>query len=390
MRGSPLPAGRRVAIVHEWFISHAGSERVVDELLAVFPEADLYALVCAMPGEAPGRYRGRVVRTSFLQRLTGGREGFRSLVPIFPEAVESFDLRGYDLVISSSHCVAKGARTARPRQLHITYCHTPARYAWDLQEAYLAESGFGAVRRAAARVGLARLRRWDRATSDRTDLFVTNSHFVADRVARYYGRSSVVIPPPVDTATFRPIARERRGFISVSRCVPYKKIPLIVEAFRQMPDLELTVVGDGPDRERCQAAAQGGTNIRFVGHAPVTELPRLLSGAQAFLFAALEDFGIAPLESQACGTPVIAFGAGGALETVVEGETGTFFDAQTPESIIAAVRRFLASPPPSEAACRQQAERFAIPVFRARIAEVIARAWDERPTPATTRQESVA
>ena len=385
----PLPAGRRVAIVHEWLTGHAGSERVVDELLTIFPEADLFALVCAMPGEAPGRYRGRPVRTSFLQRLTGGRQGFRALLPIFPEAVESFDLRGYDLVISSSHCVAKGARTRRPDQLHLTYCHTPVRYAWDLQETYLAGSGFGAVKRAAARVGLARLRRWDRTTSDRTDLFITNSHFVADRVARYYGRSSVVVPPPVDTETFRPVHGERRGFISVSRFVPYKQIPLIVEAFRRMPDQALTVVGDGPDRARCQAAAQGASNIRFIGHAAEGALPRLLSGAQAFLFAALEDFGIAPLEAQACGTPVIAYGAGGALETVIDGETGLFFDAQTPDAIIAAVRRFLASPPPSEAACRQHAERFAIPVFRARITEVIARAWDERPTPESTRHEGI-
>lgn len=390
MSGSPLPAGRRVAIVHEWLIGHAGSERVVDELLAVFPEADLFALVCAMPGEAPERYRGRPVRTSFLQRWTGGRESFRSYLPIFPEAVESFDLRKYDLVISSSHCVAKGAPTRRPDQLHITYCHTPVRYAWDLQEAYLADSGFGPLKRAAARVGLARLRRWDRRTSDRTDLYLTNSRFVGDRVARYYGRSSVVVPPPVDTETFRPMSGERKGFISVSRFAPYKKVPLLIDAFRQMPDLELTVVGDGPDRARCHAAARRATNIRFVGHAPSRELPRLLSGAQAFVFAALEDFGIAPLEAQACGTPVIAFGAGGALETVIEGETGTFFDAQRPESIITAVRRFLAAPPPSEAACRQQAERFAIPVFRARIAEVIARAWTERPTPATTRHEGVA
>ena len=390
MSGAPLPAGRRVAIVHEWLIGHAGSERVVDALLAIFPEADLFALVCAMPGELPERYRGRPVRTSFLQRWTGGRESFRSFLPIFPEAVESFDLRAYDLVISSSHCVAKGARTCRPDQLHLTYCHTPVRYAWDLQEAYLADAGFGSLKRAAARIGLARLRRWDRRTADRTDLYLTNSRFVGDRVARYYGRSSVVVPPPVDTETFRPMSEERKGFISVSRFAPYKRVPLIIDAFRQMPDLELTVVGDGPDRARCHAAAQGATNIRFVGHAPSGELPRLLSGAQAFVFAALEDFGIAPLEAQACGTPVIAYGAGGALETVIEGETGTFFDAQTPESIIAAVRRFLAAPPPREAACRQQAERFAIPVFRERIAEVIARAWDERPTPDTTRHEGVA
>jgi len=376
--------------VHEWLIGHAGSERVVDELLAVFPEADLFALVCAMPGEAPERYRGFPVRTSFLQRWTGGHESFRSLLPIFPEAVESFDLRAYDLVISSSHCVAKGARTRRPDQLHITYCHTPVRYAWDLQEAYLADSGFGPLKRVAARVGLARLRRWDQRTSDRTDLYLTNSRFVGDRVARYYGRSSIVVPPPVNTETFRPMSGERKGFISVSRFVPYKKVPLIVDAFRQMPDLELTVVGDGPDRARCYAAAQGATNIRFVGHASEGDLPRLMSGAQAFVFAALEDFGIAPLEAQACGTPVIAYGAGGALETVIDGETGTFFNAQTPDAIITAVRRFLASPPPSAAACRQQAERFAIPVFRARIAEVIARAWDERPTPDTTRHERVA
>jgi glycosyltransferase involved in cell wall biosynthesis len=189
----------------------------------------------------------------------------------------------------------------------------------------------------------------------------------------------------VDTETFRPIVGARRGFISVSRFVPYKRIPLIVEAFRQMPDLELTVVGDGPDRARCHEAARGAANIRFLGHAPIGELPRLLSGAQAFLFAALEDFGIAPLEAQACGTPVIAYGAGGALETVIDGETGSFFEAQTPDAIVAAVRRFLAAAPPSETACRRQAERFAIPAFQSTIREVIARAWHDRPTPDTTR-----
>jgi glycosyltransferase involved in cell wall biosynthesis len=367
----------KVAIVHEWLVVHAGAERVLDELLAVFPQADLHALLCAMPGEPPRTYRGRPVKTSFVQSLPGGVSHYRRWLPVFPRAIESFDFSAYDLVLSSSYCVTKGALT-NDQQLHVSYCYSPVRYAWDLREQYLAEAGLTGLRGVAARWMLERLRRWDLRTTDRVDAFVTLSHHIAERIKRCYDRESVVVHPPVDLAAFPLSTSPRRGFVSVSRLVPYKLAPMMVRAFAAMPDHPFTLIGDGPDLAACQRAAAGHPHIRILGHQSESVVRDELSRAEAFVFAALEDFGIAPLEAQACGTPVLAYGTGGARETVIDGKTGLFFSEQTEDSVRDAVRRFRSHIAFDPVACRANAERFSSSQFREGIRQAVTNAMAAR------------
>ena len=360
----------RVAIVHDWLVVSAGAERVLDEMLAVFPQAELFALICAMPGQAARTYRGRPVRTSFLQRLPFGVSHYRQWFPLHPTAIESLDLAGYDLVISSSHSVAKGVVT-RSEQLHVSYCYSPMRYAWDLREQYLEQAGLHGATALVARALIARSRRWDLRTTSRVDAFLTLSRHIAARIDRCYGRESVVVYPPVDLDAFPLSTAPRAGFVTASRLVPYKLVPMIVRAFAGMPDLALTVIGDGPDLEACRRAAAGHPQIRILGHQPQSVLRDELTKAEAFVFAAQEDFGIAPLEAQACGTPVIAFGEGGARETIIDGTTGAFFDRQDEATIRDAVRRFRNGAPISPDACRMNAERFAAVRFRTEFTTAI-------------------
>lgn len=380
----PLPAGllwsadggrrpRRVAIVHDWLVTYAGSERVLEELLVLYPEAEIFTLVDFLPREARGFLDGRRIHTSFLQRLPGVRRRYRHYLPLMPLAVEQFDLRGFDLVISSSHAVAKGVLTG-PGQTHVCYCHSPMRYAWDLQHEYLAESGLTAgLRSWAARWLLHRMRLWDVRTANGVDAFVANSRFIARRIRKVYGRSSAVIHPPVDTRAFTPGGRREDFYLTASRFVPYKRIPLIVEAFAGMPDKALVVIGDGPDRNQVKSAA--GSNVTLLGHASHEVLLDHMRRARAFVFAAEEDFGITPVEAQACGTPVLAFGRGGALETVVDGRTGILYGEQSPEALVGAVRRF-----EKESAwfdprtIRRHAEGFGSERFRREMTAVVARA----------------
>ena len=373
----------RIAIVHEWLTTLAGSERVLDELLALYPEADLFALVCAVEGEPVGTYRGRAVHTSFVQHLPFVPKHFRRWLPLFPRAVESFDLSAYDLVISSSHCVAKGAIT-RPDALHVSYCYSPVRYAWDLREQYLEGSGLTGVRGWLARGMLERLRKWDARSAPRVDSFVTLSHHIAERISRCYGRESVVVYPPVDLDAFPLSTAPRHGFVTASRLVPYKLMPMIIRAFAQMPELPLTVIGEGPDLAACQREAAGHANIRLLGYQPTDVLRAELQRAEAFVFAALEDFGIAPLEAQACGTPVIAYGKGGAVETILPGRTGLFYDEQSEASLRDAVARFRASAPFSPEACRANAERFTATQFRAAFRAAVEAAQREHRSFGTT------
>jgi len=365
----------RVALVHDWLDTWRGGENVLAEMLRIYPQADLFALVDFLPDEVRQRLQGRRAVTSFLQRLPGARRHFRACLPLFPRAVESLDISGYDIVLSSSHAVAKGVRT-RPDQLHICYCHTPMRYAWDLREQYLEASGLAAGPRGAmARRMLDRLREWDRGASDRVSAFVANSEFIRARIKRCYGRDSTVIAPPVDTDFFTPGGVRGDDYVTASRWVPYKRVDLIVSAFRELPERRLVVVGDGPDAARVHAAA--GPNIEFVGEVARERLRELLRGARAFLFAAEEDFGILPLEAQAVGTPVIAFGRGGVLETVRglddRAPTGVFFVEQTPAAIANAVRRFEADAPRIRPeACRTNAERFSAERFRREFAAFVA------------------
>ena len=293
-----------------------------------------------------------------------------------PFAIEQFDLSAYDLIISSSHAVAKGVLTG-PDQLHICYCHSPIRYAWDLQHQYLHESGLrGGVKAWLTRWILHKIRLWDVRTAFGVDHFVSNSSFIKRRIQKIYRRDAEVIPPPVDTSAFSYRADKENFYLTASRLVPYKKIGLIVEAFASMPDKELVVIGDGPDLEKiCKLA---GPNIKFLGYQDFTVLRDYMQRAKAFVFAAEEDFGIAPVEAQACGTPVITFGKGGALDSVrgldQPRPTGVFFPEQTVECVVAAVLEFesLAAPIRPED-CRTNAERFSIEAFRERFTGFVER-----------------
>jgi glycosyltransferase involved in cell wall biosynthesis len=365
-----------IAIVHEWLDAYAGSERVVEQMLRVFPQADLFAVVDFLPQRHRHMLGRRRVQTSFIQRLPFARRAFRSYLPLMPLAVEQFDLDRYDIVLSSSHAVAKGVLT-RADQLHISYVHTPIRYAWDLQHVYLRGGGLlRRLRNLLARPVLHYLRLWDRLSADRVDAFIANSEYVARRIQKTYRRPAHVIYPPVDVERFSLVEQKDDFYLAASRMVPYKRIDAIVEAFRQMPERRLVVIGDGPEYKRI--AKRAAPNVTLLGYQENDVLTSHLQRAKALIFAADEDFGILPVEAQACGTPVIAYGRGGATETIIDGETGIFFDEQTPDSIVAAVDRFESQPPIDDAATiRQQALRFSTARFCHELSEFVRRAWDQ-------------
>ena len=380
----------RIALVHDWLDSYYGSERVLEQILACFPDADLFSTVDFVPEDQRAFLGGRTVRTSFIQKLPFARRHFRQYLPLMPLAIEQFDLGGYDLVLSSSHAIAKGVLTG-PGQPHLSYVHAPIRYAWEYQHQYLRESGLESGPRSwLTRYLLHRIRLWDHRTANGVDRFVANSDFIARRIRKLYRRESAVVHPPVDVAGFPFRADKEDYYLAASRFVPYKRTETIVEAFRALPDQRLVVVGEGSGFERVRKHAPA--NVTLLGRLPMAELVRLMQGARALLFAAEEDFGITPVEAQAAGTPVIAYGAGGALETVAglggdEPPTGLFFDQQTPEAIAAAVRRFAqegARIDPHD--CHANALRFTPERFRnAYVREVIDlwRAEGNRLSPAT-------
>jgi len=363
----------RVAVVHEWMTSYSGSERVVEQILEVFPDADLFLVADFLSDGERVFLKGRKPTTSFIQRLPFARAAFRNYLPLMPLAIEGFDLAPYDLIISSSHSVAKGILTG-PDQLHICYCHTPIRYAWDLQHQYLREAGMTkGVKRALTRLILHYMRLWDVRTSNGVDAFIANSGYIARRIKKIYGRDAEVLYPPVDTKYFRPADGDKRGsyYFTASRLVPYKRVEIIIEAFAKMPDRRLLVVGDGPQMDRCRKLAS--PNVEILGYQSKEKLLNLLQGAKAFVFAAEEDFGISIVEAQACGVPVICFGRGGATESVIDKKTGVFFDSQTPESISDAVRTFEGWEHLfNRNTIRRNAERFSAEEFRLRFAELVA------------------
>jgi glycosyltransferase involved in cell wall biosynthesis len=364
-----------VAIVHEWLSTYAGSERVVEQMLAVLPDAELFTLVDFL-SEQREMLGGREVHTSFIQRLPFSRKRFRGYLPLMPLAVEQFDLSKFDIVISSHHAVANGALTTAG-QLHISYVHTPVRYAWGLTHQYLRESTLThGLRGMIARSVLHYLRLWDRAAADRVDLFVANSHYIARRIWKTYRRKARVIYPPVDVEAYELVTDKSDYYLTASRMVPYKKIDLIVDAFSSMPGRRLIVAGDGPERKKI--AAKAAPNIEMVGYQPGGKLRELMQNARAFVFAADEDFGIMPVEAQAGGTPVVAFGRGGALETVIDGQTGLFFYEQTVPAICDAVERFEARRDffdPAE--IRAHAERFGVDRFRREFSRLVDRQWQK-------------
>jgi glycosyltransferase involved in cell wall biosynthesis len=356
----PPPSGARVAVVHEWLGPYSGSEEVVVGILRSFPDADLFATVHD-PAEMRGTpLEGVSVRTSFVQSLPGARKWYKAYLPVMPLAVEQLDLREYDVVISSSHAVTKGVLT-RADQLHVSYVHTPMRYAWDLYLNYLEERGMSrSVKGIPVRLMFHYLRLWDHAASDRVDAFLANSKHVARRIAKVYRRKARVVYPPVDVERYRADLPREDFYIAVSRMAPYKRLPLIAEAFTKMRK-PLLVIGGGPDLKNVQRAA--GPHVNVLGHQPSEVVVDYLQRARAFVFAAEEDFGIAPVEAQAAGCPVISFGKGGALETVIPhpepGATGLFFDDPSPESLVSAVERFETMRGEFDPAdCRRNAGRF--------------------------------
>jgi glycosyltransferase involved in cell wall biosynthesis len=363
----------KVAIVHDWLVTYAGAERVLEQMLAVYPDADLFSLIDFVPDQERAFLGGRRARTSFLQRLPGIRRRYRSFLPLMPLAIEQFDLSGYDLVLSSSYAVAKGVLTG-PDQLHVCMCYSPMRYAWDLQHQYLRETGLDGIRGIPARWLLHRIRMWDYRTANGVDDFIAISHFIARRIRKVYRRESTVIYPPVDVENFTPEGTREDFYVTASRMVPYKRIDLIVEAFAAMPERRLVVIGDGPEASRIRE--RGAPNVQFLGQQPFQVLRDHLRRARAFVFAAEEDFGIAPLEAQACGTPVVAYGKGGVLETI-PGLTsaqpaGVLYDQQDPEALRLAVATFEAEMTRfTPEVCRQNALRFAPRRFRKEISDHI-------------------
>lgn len=363
-----------VAFVRDWLTDYGGADRTTEAALELFPGAPVYTLVYR-PDQFVGRPIARhPIRTSFIARLPGARWRYRSVLPLMPLAVEQFDLRDYDIVLSMSHAVAKGVLT-RADQLHISYVFTPVRYAWDLYFHYLDDNGIGRGPKSwLIRSMLHYLRLWDAVSSLRPDVLVADSRAVARRIWKLYRRPADVIYPPVDLDRFTPSRVRDEFYLTVSRLVPYKRVPLIAETFTRLKR-PLVVIGDGPDRDRVRRAA--GSNVDILGHQPDDVVADYMARAKAFVFAAEEDFGIAPIEAQAAGAPVIAYARGGATETVIAGETGVFFEAPTVESLSAAVERF------ERQASRFQPDhirlttrRFSRHRFQAAFVELVDREWE--------------
>ncbi|GEN09497.1 glycosyl transferase [Myxococcus fulvus] len=355
----------KVALVHDWLVTHRGGERVLDALCEALPDADIYTLI-HQPGTQSPAIESRRIFTSFLQHIPGVHTRYRHLLPLMPQAIESLRLQGhYDLVLSSSHCVAKGLR-APEGVPHLSYVHAPMRYMWDLFDDYFGPGRARLPVRAAAHAVRPWLRRWDRTSAARVDRFVANSHHVAGKLQRFWGREATVVHPPVDLERFTRLPLEGGGrggyFLWLGAFAPYKRLDIALEAFREL-GVPLWVVGTGQEAARLTSGAPP-PNIRFLGNVSDDALPSLYRDARALIFTPEEDFGITPLEAQATGRPVIAFAKGGALETV-NSRTGLFFSEQTPASLSEAVRRFdswEASFSPREA--RSQAERFSRQSFQ--------------------------
>jgi glycosyltransferase involved in cell wall biosynthesis len=365
-------SGRRVALVHDWLTGMRGGEKVLEVLCRMYPSADLFTLIHVPDSVSPAIERLRP-RTSFMQHFPGVRRYYRYCLPLFPLAIEQFDLDGYDLVISTSHCVAKSA-VKSGRAQHLCYCFTPMRYAWDQFDAYFGARRVGPVTSRLLQPVLAGLARWDAATADRVDRYVAISQHVASRIRRYYNRDATVIYPPVDTTFYSPDGAEPDRFVlMVSALVPYKRIDLAIEA-SQLAGWPLRVVGDGPERDRLmKLAAERHADVQFLGSVSDEAVRDLYRRSAAVLLPGEEDFGIAPVEAQACGRPVVALARGGALETVIDGVTGVLVAQSTGEAFAAGIERATETRFDS-AAIRQHAMKFDVSVFTRSIQHAIAHA----------------
>lgn len=368
----------KVAIVHDWLTTWAGAEKALAQLIAAYPYAEVFTTVNFLKTEDIPCLAGRTIHTSFIQKLPGARKHYRRYLPLMPLAVEQFDLKGFDLILSSSHAVAKGI-IPDPAALHVCYCYSPMRYAWDMQPQYLRQSGkekgfVGML----MRWQLHRLRQWDYLSAQRVDHFIAISNYIQRRIELFYRRSAEVIYPPVDIGKFN-AHRERSDFyLTAARMVPYKRIDLIIEAFNQMSDKTLVVIGDGPDFAKLKA--QAGSNVKLLGYQPDNVLIDHLERAKAFVYMAEEDFGILPVEAQAAGAPVIGYGKGGLAETVVHKQTGLLVEVQSSSALKQGVAQFeqqqqQESQQRTASRCRQNAQRFSNDEFTQAMQNSIATAY---------------
>ena len=367
----------KVAIIQEWLVTVGGSDKVTKAIFDIFPDADIYTLVAKKEICEELGIPWEKVHTSFIQKMPFGTKKHRAYLPLFPFAIEQFDLRGYDVIISSSHCVAKGVLT-KADQLHICYCHSPIRYVWDMYHEYLEESHLAkGLKSWLIRYFLHRIRKWDMLSSFRVDHFISNSDYVGRRIHETYRRESTTIHPNIDISNFELCEEKQDYYLTCSRLVAYKKIDLVIEAFNHMPDKKLYVVGDGPNINTYRKMA--GSNVVIMGYQPFSVLKEKMQHAKAFVFAADEDFGMLPIEAESCGTPVIAYGHGGSLETVSEGKTGLFFKEQTSEAIIDAVNRLesLGERPFDYKECRKWAEHFSEERFKCEIRSFVEEKYRE-------------
>lgn len=357
----------RVALIHEWIVNFTGSERVLKALTEIYPQAPIYTSVYNQ--EAVPQFGNQIVNTSFIQKIPGSLKFYQYCYPLMPLAMESFDLNSYDLVISNCHSSAKGVLT-NPDTCHICFCHTPTRYLW---EPWLDERAQGGLIR---KTILSYMRLWDREASDRPDFFITNSQNIANKIEKYYQRSAEIVYPPVDTSLFELSDHPPLDyFLIVTRLVKQKRVDLAIKAFLRLKK-PLKIIGEGPELKRLKKLAQEGEHIEFLGYQPDNILRDFYQGCQAFIFPQEEDFGITPLEAMACGRPVIAYGQGGALETVVPGETGVFFEEQTVDSLVKAIRSF--NPEQFDPRrIRRQALKFRTPLFKERFKEKVERLYQE-------------
>lgn len=371
----------KIAIVHDWFDKYAGSERVIKQLLHCFPDADLFSLVDFLPPNKRDFIKNKPIKTSFIQHLPFARKHFRKYLGLMPFAIEQLDVTAYDIVISSSHCVAKGVIVG-PDQLHISYIYSPVRYAWDFQYQYLREAGLNkGLKGLIAKKTLHYLRIWDVSTANRVDHFLTLSNFIARRILKAYRRSSHVICPPVSVDDFELEENKGNFYLAASRLVPYKRLDLIVDAFAQMPEKKLVVIGDGPEMAKIKKKAKNKDNIEIKGYQPFSVLKEHMKKAKAFIYAAEDDFSIVTIEAQACGTPAIVYGKG-ALTEIIQGPnsnhpTGMFFMQQTPQALIQAVEEYEREMTFKAKDCRDNALRFSADKFRSAFSDYVMQSYEQ-------------
>lgn len=331
----------KVAIVHDWFTVDGGAEKVCREIINLYPEADVFSLIDFLSdSDRITILKGKKSTTSIIQKFPFAKKYYRYYLPWFPYAIEQINLTNYDLIISSSYAVAKGVLT-HSNQVHVCYCHSPMRYLWDLYFSYIPKSKWSNFPIAYfMRHYISKLRQWDVISSNRVDAFIANSNNIAKRIKKVYRRESTVVYPPLFTDKFPLVNLKEDYYVSASRLVPYKKVELAILAFKKLPNKRLKIIGDGPEYLKLRQLAKGSPNIEMLGFLEEADFSSVIGKAKAFINSSFEDFGIAPVEAQACGTPIIGYAKGGVLETTIENNTAIYFHEQTPEAIIEAVEKF--------------------------------------------------